>query len=790
MAGAFSAEPALAADAAQVAEIIGIRQEAEVILARQNRLITDDERHRFNSLRAKVLRRIFEAVLQVQSAENQLELEMAYAYDVLARERRKTNTVNEFFNVFNFAQLSVLYGFIEPYSRLKNQFTQSAVGTCVGSGMAIGLPVLNILYNKFAKASHLAPPPFLAHILEGKPVDASNLPPLVAGYMDSPAAGSSLTRRQALNELWKERYHADMSKKDTLCGLDDGKSKNAFVLNTRTVLLWSLYTAIKEFDSDLLSLLNQVKQTLTAEAQPSPGRIAGSLGLEGGAEEAARLLRLEATIRELQAAPAGSEQKKELEITFMESLLAGYLEIRVAADRCQQDLNYQYDVVLAQMNARRGKFLQKTYELNFIQTGTLGACAGWSYLKGYSKAGNELFIIADSIGLGITAISLLGTHGGWRKNHTEPNSLADFFDLRASGKHGFTPFVWSYLNSVAPARADGKSRRQYLQEIWSKHGVTTYNLNKKASLEKLGSMPSCKWDTINLVTNRIALLSSLREQFLQFDTELLDLLRNAWPEQIAGGPTSPPAELNQSAAAAATLLGVGGMFKKMPDGSLDENAKLTILRQVLEGFLDANANSNIIAHEMLVESQVVDRMTRQRDKAIQLTNLGNFLQLGILGVVSDSMGLSSSSKYVLYADRINIVSGYLIGSLALASVLEKHGSVRLSRVGPNSLTAAFGKGSAKLSPLMIKYLNSVAPVSTLKISRREELKRYWTESKVLSVNVNRDANVQKLSVEGRAHHWWDETISMINNRITMLYDLRAVLRSSNQGFEQLLGSLN
>ncbi|MBX9693231.1 MAG: hypothetical protein K2Z81_12655, partial [Cyanobacteria bacterium] len=75
-------------------------------------------------------------------------------------------------------------------------------------------------------------------------------------------------------------------------------------------------------------------------------------------------------------------------------------------------------------------------------------------------------------------------------------------------------------------------------------------------------------------------------------------------------------------------------------------------------------------------------------------------------------------------------------------------------------------------------------------SRREELIKYWKESKVLNVDIKRDSVVQKLSAEGKSHHWWCETIKLINNRITMLFDLRAVLRSSSVGFDELLKAVD
>ena len=99
----------LTPEAALAADILGIRQEAEQIASlRRSGANSDIERHQFNDHRARVLRKIFEAVLQLQAAESQLEIEIDYTKDAIAREQRKANKANQIFNTLNFAQLGVL----------------------------------------------------------------------------------------------------------------------------------------------------------------------------------------------------------------------------------------------------------------------------------------------------------------------------------------------------------------------------------------------------------------------------------------------------------------------------------------------------------------------------------------------------------------------------------------------------------------------------------------------------------------------------------------------------------
>jgi hypothetical protein len=203
------------------------------------------------------------------------------------------------------------------------------------------------------------------------------------------------------------------------------------------------------------------------------------------------------------------------------------------------------------------------------------------------------------------------------------------------------------------------------------------------------------------------------------------------------------------------------------------------------------ADANVIGQEIDREFKVLDRMERQRDKIIQLTNNINFFQQSTIGFVATSLGLIGTNGDVLATNRISIVSAAVSSALALATMLEQRGGTRPDKAKPNALGAAFKKETEyKLSPITIRYLNAVEPDSQTNLTRREVLIKYWKESKVLSVNIKKDSTVQKLCVEGNAHRWWSETIHLINNRITMLFDLRAVMRSSNVAFGELLKSVD
>lgn len=788
-ASAGTTDGALTSDAAQTADILGIRQEVEQIISmRRSGAGLSGERHQFNSLRAHVLRKIFEADLQNQSAESRLEFEIAYAYDAIAREQRKESNIKQTLNAVNFTQFGV-FSLVTSSEGLHNQFGYQSTQSLISGGIGTVLGGASMLYGKVAKASHLKPPEFMWQYVNGKPVDGSELPPLVVRYLDSREPGESRTRREILNAAWKQQYKADLADRKTLAGIDDGKNRSSGYLYNRLSLLSFLYNTIAGFNSDLLSLLNQVRGTATVDSL-SNTKVDYSTATTSGADDAARLLHLEPLLAELNSLKPGEEpeRERELHITLLETMVSGGLDMAVAGDRCQKEFNYQSDVVLAQLNGKQGAFMQKLYEANFIQGGGFGSTAGGLFLTHHVKPAAVTLRVSGGIGLILTGLTFYGMRGFSRKTDTGPNSLADFFNLRQD--KGFSPLVMNYLNSPSPKRNDGKSRRQWLIDLWTNNSVATVNLKDQRSLECLGNMPSCKKDRVKLVLNRISLLSSLRQEFNEFDLELLELLRKAWPVTIAPSSSDVNSKLSPSANATAVLLGVQGLIPN--NEQPDENAKLLITRQVLEGFLAMISDADLVGHEIEVELKAADRLERQRDRIVQLTNSLNFLQGGIIGEVAGGLGFRNNRRDSMYTSNIFIISSAISTALAAISMLEQHGGWRRGEAKPNALGAAFGKKSehVMLSPVGAKYLNSVAPGSRTNLTRREVLTKYWKESKVLSIDVKRDSAVEKLSAEGKAHHWWSETIKMINNRITMLFDLRAVLRSSNVGFYELLKAVD
>lgn len=784
------------AHAYQAADILQVRSEFDRLLSMSSSGGTEAER---TALRLFILRKLLLGFLDVRQACNKVEIELAYTYGVLMRAQRKQAVVNEFLNTANFAQLSALYT-IEPYSRIDLLFKQSAVLTCVSAGVGTGLPVLGILYNKHTRIRDAAPAKQLRHVITGGPVEAANLPPLVQRYMDANNIGSAVSRKQEMYALWKKRYGVDATKESQLCSLNDNRAKSDYLLNTRMVLLWSLHTYIQEFDNDLFALLQLVRSSAPVHESVATVALPST-----GAAEAARLLHATAVVEELLRANAetgASPRRAALQVQLLEAVLSGMLQIRIATDKVDEELNYNYDVVLSSLLSRRGKWLQRNFEANFIQTGVFGAIAGLLFLKEYPKAGNEIFIVQSGVGLLLTALGVLQMHGGWRKIDTHPNSLAGFWQL-GSEQYQFPKLISDFLNSPSPESNKGQSRRELIIERWKKRHVADIGLDSERNRNKLAAMPSVKYDDIAVVKSRIELLHSLKARLEEFDTELYDLVQSTESPAPAAQNYDAVKTLGQRAAGMAKVIDVEHTAVRLPkvppEQVPDANLldwQLYLVRKIMLASLDSRKSVDKIDLQIAIETTARHRLMKIRDLAITTTNNANFFQLDLLGIISDGpLGLSSNPLLNYRANRLNIKSGYLVGILAGVALGEQSGIglLRLTRADPNALGNVFGMDmpvATKFSPTVLKFLNSVAPTSVSGKTRAEELNEYWRESKITTVNNTRQSTREKLAAFGPSHHFWSERINLLNNRIRMLYDLRAVVDLMNVGLADLLVSID
>lgn len=221
---------------------------------------------------------------------------------------------------------------------------------------------------------------------------------------------------------------------------------------------------------------------------------------------------------------------------------------------------------------------------------------------------------------------------------------------------------------------------------------------------------------------------------------------------------------------------------------------LTIIRKVLSAGLELRKTASKFDREIIIEQHALDKLANNRDSLVALTNDANFFQLGILSILIDGpLGETANKTRELNANRLNIVSGFMVGGLAAIAFAEQKGWIRNDKAEPNLLGQSLGldaPAAERLPPMLWSYLNSVSPLYENGVTRRQQLLQYWQTEKVLPINVKKTSTIEKVSVLGPHHSKWCETIKLINSRIIMLWDLRALCDVLNAGLVELLESLD
>ena len=273
---------------------------------------------------------------------------------------------------------------------------------------------------------------------------------------------------------------------------------------------------------------------------------------------------------------------------------------------------------------------------------------------------------------------------------------------------------------------------------------------------------------------------------------------------VASASSVPVTGLTEHAREAAKLMNIEQDVQRLIDlknsGRLeiyDKDAmklQLELVRKVMSTGLQLRVVSAQFDREIILEQQALDRVTRNRDLTVAVLNDINFLQLGIGSTIIDGpLGITTKKRYNLRGDRLNIVSGLTVGSLAFLSLCAQKGGARHVKSDPNLLGQAFDlqtPPSEHLPSILWNYLNSVPPGSPNGLNRREQLVKYWETTKVLPIDIKKDVTIERVSGYGPRHHRRCETIKLMSARISMLFDLRALIDRLNTGLVELLQTLD
>lgn len=213
--------------------------------------------------------------------------------------------------------------------------------------------------------------------------------------------------------------------------------------------------------------------------------------------------------------------------------------------------------------------------------------------------------------------------------------------------------------------------------------------------------------------------------------------------------------------------------------------KVTVLDKVLGASLEIRMVSGVIDRELAWSYAGHDMLLSKRQRNLNYLFTANFMQGGILGVLSGPAFLHN--KPVLGTELLLLASSIGLGLSTLALVESRRGSKRVDG-GTTILADVFSlerpSPPEHKADIVSKYLHAVPPEATNNKTRIEQLIATWEKGHYL--RSTKESHLQKLSAiepEGKKYR---ETPRLLDNRIRMLFDTQYTIELFHEELLDLL----
>jgi hypothetical protein len=216
--------------------------------------------------------------------------------------------------------------------------------------------------------------------------------------------------------------------------------------------------------------------------------------------------------------------------------------------------------------------------------------------------------------------------------------------------------------------------------------------------------------------------------------------------------------------------------------------------QVLERLFMAQMEMQRVMAEIDSEVTKADEMRSfletRRDRAITLNSVANIFAGGGLGAFGNALQFMSNE---VPGEICELVSGTAAAGLSAYAIKQQSGSRQTLNRAPNMLAQLFGcEGSPHTTyPAMVwKYLNSVPPNATAKLTRKELLFRKWERYERIDHRGKPQAEHKIELLAGVVPQQRAVTIDLLDDRAAMLADVRAAVSSMSHGLLELMTAIN
>ena len=269
---------------------------------------------------------------------------------------------------------------------------------------------------------------------------------------------------------------------------------------------------------------------------------------------------------------------------------------------------------------------------------------------------------------------------------------------------------------------------------------------------------------------------------------------------MAGGQSLPTADdVSNKTDQIALYVGISKQLARLrdlssqptPENSADRMwLHQDILEAVTAGSLQVDAAVAQIDFEISSVNALRGSLSDARDRVVNRLNLAGLVAGGSLGTISSGLQLSESQARS--SALIGISAGVLSSGFALAGIRAQKGRSQVFSSRSNMLAELFGREALPGSryPEAIRaFLDQVPPGATDARSRGAHLVAIWVAERKIGSPLTATGQGEIDRVTSRPAQSLDQSIDDLDNRASMLADLRATISLMKQDLASLMLSL-
>jgi hypothetical protein len=209
---------------------------------------------------------------------------------------------------------------------------------------------------------------------------------------------------------------------------------------------------------------------------------------------------------------------------------------------------------------------------------------------------------------------------------------------------------------------------------------------------------------------------------------------------------------------------------------------------LLTTFLETRDIGATIDDEMSRSTELKDVLEARRDRAIRLNNITNFTSGGALAMIGSGIQVGGGNAINNAGNVMEVAAGALSTGISTYALKQSSGERRSAGASPNMLARLFNLPTTKENDIptpIWNYLNEPIPGGK-GVSRRDLLIERWVHLGRIPPPTSKAGQRRVALLSGAVVQTHEVTIDLLDNRVSMLNDLRAAVGSMSRELLEIM----